>query len=210
MFDSANIPNIPFGAKPYMGHKPPKINAYRKKQKNCGLNFKEQSDFGGICTLGAQQIIDCYHSGDEELSKSDLIHLCAACPYALYIGEYADDALYHWHPGHPYFLDELAKRYNIEFEWDEPKCFVYFVTDGKFVKIGVADNTTKRLFALQTGNVFPLSIICEIPLKNKSDAHRLEKLLHDVYRRFHIRGEWYNILDFLNIESFKKIFERTD
>lgn len=84
----------------------------------------------------------------------------------------------------------IANPYNIS--------FVYFITDKKYVKIGVAKNINLRLKQLQTGNGNILQILAAIPCKNNYDAHYLEKQLHYYFSQYNTYGEWFDILDFLS------------
>ncbi len=70
--------------------------------------------------------------------------------------------------------------------------YVYFISDGSFCKIGVASNIKRRLGLLQTGNPNELVVIHSIYSKC---PYVLEEELHKKYRKYHIRGEWYDILD---------------
>ena len=72
--------------------------------------------------------------------------------------------------------------------------YVYFITDGDYVKIGVAVNVHRRLGCLQVGNVKELSIVKKIYSDN---PYEIEARLHDEYSKYHIRGEWYDILSFI-------------
>lgn len=60
----------------------------------------------------------------------------------------------------------------------------YFITDGVFVKIGVAVNLDQRLRTLQIGNPRPLGIVCLLPVD-------LETVLHNLFGKRHVRGEWF-------------------
>ena len=68
--------------------------------------------------------------------------------------------------------------------------FVYFITDGEFVKIGVADNVEKRLKELQTGNPKELTVVRSVYCENPYYA---EKLFHDLFRYKRVNGEWFKI-----------------
>ena len=71
---------------------------------------------------------------------------------------------------------------------------VYFVRAGNkkgAIKIGVADDVDKRLSELQTGNPFELSIIAVINCDSREHAYHTEGRLHRLFKRCHIRGEWF-------------------
>ena len=68
--------------------------------------------------------------------------------------------------------------------------YVYIVTDGKFCKIGKANDVAKRVSQLQTGNSTELktlgSIVCE-------DAILVEKQLHMLFKDKCVRREWFDV-----------------
>lgn len=70
---------------------------------------------------------------------------------------------------------------------------VYFVTDGEFVKIGIAKLFAKRLSGLQTGSARELKPLCVCMFDNFIWAQKYEKLSHDYFSDKHIRGEWFKI-----------------
>ena len=64
---------------------------------------------------------------------------------------------------------------------------VYFITDGRYTKIGVTEDPKKRLKELQTGNPFKLSLAKVI-----DGSYEEEKQLHDMLHLYQINGEWYD------------------
>ena len=64
---------------------------------------------------------------------------------------------------------------------------VYFITDGRYTKIGVAEDPNKRVKELQTGNPFKLSLAKVI-----DGSYEEEKQLHDMLHLYQINGEWYD------------------
>ena len=72
--------------------------------------------------------------------------------------------------------------------------YIYFISDGTYVKIGVATDIEKRLRALQIGNSNKLNVIKKIYSDNVYDV---EKALHETFKKYRIRGEWYNILSII-------------
>lgn len=85
---------------------------------------------------------------------------------------------------------------------------VYFVTDGEFVKIGIARLFAKRLSGLQTGSPRELKALCVCMFDDFIWAQKYEKLLHDHFIDKHIRGEWFKI-DENDIKSAKEKFNLT-
>lgn len=77
---------------------------------------------------------------------------------------------------------------------DAKNC-VYFITDGHYVKIGVASDLGKRLAQLQTGNPNKLSVKCVIEFGSKSKAQYYENKLHKYFESKHQLGEWFNLID---------------
>lgn len=84
--------------------------------------------------------------------------------------------------------------------------FVYFITDGTFVKIGVSNNIKYRLGQLQTGNPRPLQVMFAFITKDRDTSKALEEYLHALYSDYNSTGEWFKINEYLNIQGFKDIF----
>lgn len=77
---------------------------------------------------------------------------------------------------------ELEQRYKIG--------VIYFITDGNFVKIGYCYNLKNRLEELQVGSPLKLYVrrhyLSEYPYLE-------EQRLHEEYKEFHLRGEWFKL-----------------
>lgn len=58
------------------------------------------------------------------------------------------------------------------------------------VKIGIAEEPRKRLSEIQVSCPFELHIKKTRAPRN---ARRVERLLHDVFNQYHMRGEWFDI-----------------
>lgn len=73
--------------------------------------------------------------------------------------------------------------------------YVYFITNGRknVVKIGVAKNPSKRLKTFQTANHEKLIVLRVIRLNSRTEAFRLERALHQKFKKYHIRGEWFKL-----------------
>lgn len=66
---------------------------------------------------------------------------------------------------------------------------VYFVVGNNLVKIGATSTDVRmRLTGLQTGSPVPLSLLA---LQSSSNVYDLERRLHQRFRRFRVRGEWF-------------------
>jgi hypothetical protein len=63
---------------------------------------------------------------------------------------------------------------------------VYFFRAGDAIKIGVTRDVERRRRALATGSAVPLELLATLP-----GGRRLEKRLHERFKRFHVRGEWF-------------------
>ena len=189
---------LPSGAKPNCNPHICTINPYDKAKRQKGLNYKEYSDFSGICALSNEQIIQCYSWLDKDMIKEEFVLRCFECPYAKNVSRFTE---LHNTNKYPYYIESL-----IELEWDNPKSFVYFISDGEYVKIGVGVNPEKRMSELQTGNARELQLICKIPVKTEKDAFALENRLHQEYSAFSKNGEWFNILDHIVVKEFSQLF----
>ena len=77
--------------------------------------------------------------------------------------------------------------------WKPETTFVYFITDGWYIKIGVANNVEKRLLQLQTGNAHNLLVLLRVPFTDSYAAYRAEKEFHREYSEKRLVGEWFDI-----------------
>lgn len=66
---------------------------------------------------------------------------------------------------------------------------VYFVENYGLVKIGRTNNLERRLKQFKT--TMPFMRVLRV--YNARDMFELEKYFHKLYKRFHVRGEWYRI-----------------
>lgn len=169
------------------------------------MDIGEEVDFSGLCLLGPKQIMGCYGAdfGHEGFSYDDFLIMCQDCPYALSKSFILSGVL---SIAYPYFIFKEFSAL-LDMENEIPENFVYFVSDGKYVKIGVTNNIKKRISALQTANARKLETFALIPTKNSEAAHKLEKELHSVYEQFLVNGEWFDILGFLIKPFFKHKFD---
>lgn len=69
--------------------------------------------------------------------------------------------------------------------------YVYFMTDGEYVKIGVTSNIKNRLSQLQTSSSKQVVIIDSMEC---SDPYGVEACLHHYFREFSVSGEWFDLL----------------
>lgn len=85
---------------------------------------------------------------------------------------------------------------------------VYFVTDGEFIKVGVAKLFARRLMELQISSPRELKPLCVCIFDDYIWAKRYEKALHDYFADKHIRGEWFKI-DENDIKTAKETLNLT-
>jgi len=86
--------------------------------------------------------------------------------------------------------------------------FIYFIQCHDFIKVGFTDKVSIRLSALQTGCPYELKLFKSIPT---SDMERDERLIHNHWKRYEIRGEWFQVPDgqltvILGSETIDEIF----
>lgn len=194
--------DLPVGAKP---NNSPVLTInprekYREFRRGVKLNERERHDLDDICRLGAEQIIYCYtYFFDREVSPPEFAKRCKGCPYCRKRGIYDEDDI---HTNvFPYFI---ARR--DEYEIDSPKYYVYLISDGEYIKIGIAKDVNNRLSDLQVANARKLDLVCSIPTKSYKDALKLETFLHNQYAMFKMNGEWFNILHYIQIPQWEDFF----
>tara|TARA_R110000850_G_scaffold117374_1_gene233759 strand:- start:160 stop:864 length:705 start_codon:yes stop_codon:yes gene_type:complete len=79
------------------------------------------------------------------------------------------------------------------------KHYLYAISNGQEVKLGMSSNVNGRLNTLQTSSPSKLSLLWKYYIANTSkDAIKIEKMLHRACNEFHIRGEWFT-MDCINI-----------
>lgn len=71
--------------------------------------------------------------------------------------------------------------------------FIYFISDGEFVKIGKANNPQMRIKQIQTGNARELYIMGLIACESSYQANMLEGALHKYFNKYRKCGEWFDI-----------------
>lgn len=71
--------------------------------------------------------------------------------------------------------------------------FMYFISDGEFVKIGRSKNIQQRLHGLQSSNPRNLELIgCHYP-EDSMSSKKHEKYWHETFAPYKVRGEWFNL-----------------
>jgi hypothetical protein len=69
---------------------------------------------------------------------------------------------------------------------------VYFIKNSRHTKIGYTSDLEKRLSSLQVGSSDELTVYKTMNVATEH-APQLESHIHSIFKRFHIRGEWYDI-----------------
>ena len=93
---------------------------------------------------------------------------------------------------------------------------VYLIRSGKKgpIKIGIAKNVDSRISELQIGNPNKLFLVAIFPIHSEKKAREIERHLHKLFKRQHIRGEWFRSdISFSRIEKSEKmqaLFNTTD
>ena len=88
--------------------------------------------------------------------------------------------------------------------------FVYIIQCHDFVKVGVASNVAKRMYGLQTGCPYELRLLASWMSRH---AIRDERRLHLKWRRYEVRGEWFQVpygelVAAMNANTFEQVFEK--
>lgn len=81
--------------------------------------------------------------------------------------------------------------------------YLYVVTDGEHIKIGISQNVESRLSTLQVGNTRKLHLSLTVDCGNVENAARLERLLHIRYAEFRESGEWFRMSATVVISDMK-------
>jgi len=73
--------------------------------------------------------------------------------------------------------------------------YVYFIEQAgsEYTKIGVSESPEARLRELQGGNPDLLTLRYVIKVGTQEQAASLERLLHKLFGKFRIRGEWFDV-----------------
>jgi len=79
--------------------------------------------------------------------------------------------------------------------------FVYIIgekKDGEWtgkVKIGISEDVRKRIKAIQSCCPTELQIFGTFQVKDKTTAQRFELRLHKRFKKYHIHGEWFDLVN---------------
>ena len=158
------------------------INPADKFSRGVGFGNIEVK-FNKICTLGAEQLLKCYQNLDEQLCPEQFKTLCSHCVYSENPVSYLKGNV----------MNLINARRTVKTR--QHNSFVYFVSDGEFIKIGKAKNYEARLGGIQTGNARKCYFVALIPCETESDSNMLETELHRYFSHKRMIGEWFDIID---------------
>lgn len=197
--------SVPKDANPNGRKRPITINPCDKFERGVGLSGRESSDFSGVCEYGENQLVPCYRFHDDYYTIYDFLHLCSQCPH--FVGG-RNKHLFDTYRAATSMFDgnEVYRHYEDYIRFDKPGSFVYFISDGEYIKIGKAKQPKQRLMELQTGNPKELKILWLIPCKNDKAAYYVEQSLHGLYRSYRQCGEWFDVLPKMQKHSFDSWF----
>lgn len=73
------------------------------------------------------------------------------------------------------------------------KHYLYAISNGDQIKLGMSSDVNKRLKTMQTASPAELVLLWKYYIANTpADAIKIEKMLHRACKAFHIRGEWFD------------------
>ena len=73
------------------------------------------------------------------------------------------------------------------------KHYLYAISNGEQIKLGMSSNIKKRIESLQTSCPTELVLLWKYYIANTAgEAIKIEKQLHRACKKFHIRGEWFS------------------
>lgn len=83
------------------------------------------------------------------------------------------------------------------------KHYLYAISNGQEIKLGMSSDVNKRLKALQTSSPSELVLLWKYYIANTpKDAIKIEKMMHRSCSQFHIRGEWFTMDCIRTVNSF--------
>jgi predicted GIY-YIG superfamily endonuclease len=76
-----------------------------------------------------------------------------------------------------------------------PLHYVYVCSESgsRRIKIGVSNDVKRRLEELQTGNAHSIELWFLLPFQRREDADQVERYLHDLYAKYRVSGEWFDL-----------------
>jgi len=89
-------------------------------------------------------------------------------------------------------ISEAHRGYGVVFDAPPcPRCGVYLVRTGDFIKIGYAANIKQRLLGLSHASPNELTVLRIIECEDLESARRQEAELHKTFADLRHRGEWF-------------------
>lgn len=92
----------------------------------------------------------------------------------------------------------LSARQAVRMDWmvkppprHTPVAGVYFIRCQRFVKIGFAGDIHQRFRDISQSNPFDLELLAYVPITKREEARRLERSLHQQFKAFRHRLEWF-------------------
>jgi len=83
------------------------------------------------------------------------------------------------------------------------KHYLYAISNGQEIKLGMSSDINKRLKTLQTSNPSELVLLWKYYIANTpKEAINIERMLHRSCKEFHIRGEWFTMACIDTVNSF--------
>lgn len=70
--------------------------------------------------------------------------------------------------------------------------FIYIISDGDHVKIGISKTPERRLKQLQTGHPKKL-VLYKVREVDAVSAKKLEAIIHRTCGNYRLKGEWFNM-----------------
>lgn len=86
--------------------------------------------------------------------------------------------------------------------------YVYLITDGDFLKVGISKDPVTRLKGLQTANARKLSLVQTSKRMSREDAAQWEAQLHEKYKDSRVQGEWFSesiLRSIKNVDIFQDV-----
>jgi len=75
----------------------------------------------------------------------------------------------------------------------EKRHYLYAVSDGEYIKVGMSTDVNRRIKALQTGSPRRLKKMwCCYAGEDSKEAKKQEKKLHRALKNYHVSGEWFH------------------
>lgn len=112
------------------------------------------------------------------------------------------------------YIDNFREFYyysEIPAELEDEQCGndykVYFIDDGKYIKIGIAKNVKSRLATLQTASYGNFTLRFVIHCSGEKEAKEAEQYLHNLFREKNVNREWFDIRAILQSEYWDLEFD---